>query len=387
MKHSDFTGDFPGRLVPAGGELFAFVPDPLPRTFDLPPRLQVRAAEAEKAIGRLAGLLTGGGSPLSHHLVTRPLQRREAIESSRIEGTFTTPEQLALFEDDETEVVDDRDQTREVQNYVVALDWALSQLGSLPVSARLIRGVHERLLLGVRGGDQQPGEFRGVQNFIGSSDNPRDARFVPPPPALVPDLIADLERYVHLPEEDRLLLRLVRIALVHYQFEAIHPFCDGNGRVGRILIPLLLKTDDPHDPPLFLSTFFERHRSDYYDLLLGVSQRRAFVEWIEFFLSAVVDSATMSIALANRLLALRKAYHETAVAKGWPSACFRLIDELFEKPSLTIRRVEVLADVTTPTASSYLKKLEEAGIVREFTGRARNRIYVAKDLLRTIHEP
>ncbi len=388
MQASDFTEPFPGELVPIPGGLQAFTPDPLPQALDLPPRLLIQANEAERAIGRLGGLLVGGGSPLSPHLVARPLQQREAIESSRIEGTFTTPEQLILFDadgDDESDAGAHAD-TREVQNYLVALEWGLEQLDTLPVSGRLIRGIHERLLMGVRGGDQQPGEFRNVQNFIGSSQDPRQARFVPPPPEQVPELVGALERYIHTAPEQRSLVRLARLALIHYQFETIHPFRDGNGRVGRILIPLLLKTDDPTDPPLYLSAFFEQRRREYYDLMLAVSQRGAFADWIEFFLTAVTESAQSAVDLAGRLFQLRTAYHERAQSQKWPSACLVLIDALFERPLLTIKRVEELTNVSTPTASSHLKKLEDAGIVTEFTGRQRNRKYLALDLLRAIHE-
>lgn len=393
MKAADFTPPFPGELTQLGGGLLAFVPSALPQALDLPPRLLIQASEAERAIGRLGGLLVGGGNPLNPHLVGRPLRRREAIESSRIEGTFTTPEQLILLEaEDEDEDEDEgkaetpaRGDTREVQNYLVALDWALAQLDTLPVSSRLICGIHERLLHGVRGYDQQPGAFRNIQNFIGKTSDPHDARFVPPPPERVTELIADLERYIHTAPEQRGLVRLVRVALIHYQFETIHPFRDGNGRVGRILIPLLLKTDDPSDPPLYLSSFFEQRRREYYDLLLAVSQRGAFADWIEFFLTALTQSAQNAVDLAGRLFHLRSAYHQTAQDKKWPAACLTLIDALFEQPLLTIKRVEQLTSVTTPTASAHIKKLEEAGMVREYTGRQRNRKYLAHELLTAIH--
>lgn len=389
MQASDFIESFPGELRPIRGGLLAFIPQPLPEALALSPRLLIQASEAERAIGRLGGLLVGGGKRLSHHWLTRPLQRREAIESSRIEGTFTTPEQLVLFEaepDEDGDEMPTRAETREVQNYVFALDWALRQLDTLPISSRLMRGIHERLLAGVRGGDQQPGEFRNVQNFIGNSQDPHQARFVPPPPELVPGLIADLERYIHLHPEQRSLVRLIRLALVHYQFESIHPFRDGNGRVGRILIPLLLKMDDPADPPLYLSAIFEQHRREYYDLLLAVSQRGAFSQWIEFFLAAIHESAQEAVELAGRLFQLRTTYHQIARDKKWPATCLVLIDALFERPLLTIKRVEELTQVTTPTASAHLKKLEEAGIVQEYTGRPRNRKYLAQDLLRTVHD-
>jgi Fic family protein len=203
----------------------------------------------------------------------------------------------------------------------------------LPIGSRLIRGIHERLLQDMRGTDQHPGEFRTIQNFVGRSQDPREARFVPPPPGRVPELIADLERYIHLPSEERRIARLARLALVHYQFETIHPFRDGNGRVGRI----------------------------------------------------VVSSAHNSVELAGRLVALRVAYHQTAQDKRWPSACLALIDALFEHPVLTIRQVEQRVGVTTPTASAHLKKLEDAGMIGEFTGRQRNRRYLALELLRLTH--
>jgi Fic family protein len=255
----------------------------------------------------------------------------------------------------------------------------------LPISARLIRGIHERLLRDVRGADQYPGEFRTIQNFIGRSQDPHEARFVPPPPGRVVDLIADLERYIHRPLEERRLARLARLALIHYQFETIHPFRDGNGRVGRILIPLLLQQDDPSDPPLYLSAFFERHRQQYYDLMLAVSQRGAYAKWIGFFLEAVVESAQSSVELAHRLIALRATYYRVAQEKRWPAACLVLIDALFEHPVLTIKRVEERISVTTPTASAHLKKLEEAGMITEFTGRQRSRKYLALELLRLTH--
>lgn len=388
MQASDFTEGFPGELAPIGGALIAFVPHALPEVLPIPPGLQIEASLAEKAIGRLSGMMIGGGNPLSHHLVGRPLQQREAIESSRIEGTFTTPEELAILESEDEEgdlEIENRADTGEVRNYIVALDWAMKQLDEFPISGRLIRGIHKRLLKDVRGGEQQPGEFRNIQNFIGATQDPHQARFVPPPEDRLDRLIHDLEKYIHIPRENHALVRLVRLALIHYQFETIHPFRDGNGRVGRILIPLLLKDDDPTDPPLYLSAFFEKNRKKYYDLLLAVSQRGAFNEWIEFFLEGVLESANSSLDLAKTLLDLRSKYHALCHDKKWPAACLQLIDHLFVSPVLTSKRVETLTGVSTPTASTYLKKLEEAGIISEFTKRARNRRYLAGELLRTVH--
>lgn len=385
MEASDFTGDFPGKLVPLEGNLQAFVPCDLPSFLHLPPGVHILGNEAERAIGRLGGLLYGAGSPVNPHLVGRPLQRREAIESSRIEGTFTTPEQLVLLDAEDDAGTEPTSDTQEVQNYIRALDWGMQALDTLPISQRLIREVHARLMRGVRGEQQRPGEFRNVQNFIGRSQDPREARFVPPPVGELPRLLTNLERYVHIPPEERELSRLVRLALIHYQFETIHPFRDGNGRVGRILIPLLIKSEEPNDPPLYLSAYFEQRRQQYYDLLLAVSQRGAFAEWIEFFLLGVKQSAEESIHLTRRLLELRQTYLDRAHQERWPAPTHKLIDCLFESPILTIRRAEQLTEVSTPTASAHLKRLEDADIIEEYTGRARNRKFLARGILQAVH--
>jgi Fic family protein len=385
MQASDFTDDCPGLLRSVGAGLDAFVPDPVPRRLLLPPRLEILASEAERLIGRFGGMLHGGGSPLNPHLVGRPLLRREAIESSRIEGTFTTPEQLALLDSEDGEVSEASDDTREVQNYLLALDWAMQELPRLPISQRMIRGIHERLMRGVRGDRERPGDFRTVQNFIGRSQNPAKARFVPPPVEELPRLLKDLEEFIHEPAAERQYSRLIRLALVHFQFETIHPFQDGNGRVGRILIPLLICSEQPDDPPLYLSPYFEARRNDYYDSMLAVSQRGAFADWIEFFLTGVQDSTLASIEVANALFVIRQEYLTKAQSKRWPGGLLKVIDALFEAPVLTIRRVETLAEVSTPTASDYLKRLEAADIVSEVTGKARNRKYMAVRLLNAVH--
>lgn len=386
MQASDFTTNSPGALRPVGAGLVGFVPIPVPRSLQLPPRLEILASEAERVIGRLGGMLHGGGSPLNPHLVGRPLLRREAIESSRIEGTFTTPEQLALLESEEGEPTDASDDTREVQSYLVALQWAMRELPRLPISQRMIRGIHERLMRGVRGDSEKPGEFRTIQNFIGTSQDPAKARFVPPPPDELPALLKDLEAFIHEPTEQRHYSRLIRLALMHYQFETIHPFQDGNGRVGRILIPVALCSEQPEDPPLYLSSYFEERRTDYYDLMLAVSQRGEFAAWIEFFLIGVRENTLACIDVANKLFALRQDYMARGQAERWPAPLFKLLDALFESPVLTIRRVEALTGVSTPTASDYIKRLEAAGTIFEATGKARNRRYLAPGILNAVHQ-
>lgn len=387
MEPSDFQGDFPGRLVPIDGGYFAFDPAPLPRELPLGSVTYTLLGEAENALGRLGGLL--GATPLSPHLVSAPLRRREAIESSRIEGTFTTPEELVLLDaaiDDDAGRAATPD-AREVHNYLVALDYGLGRLAELPVSQRMMRELHERLMEGVRGHKERPGQFRDIQNFIGRTQNVGEARFVPPPPDKLPQRLRELEEYIHLSNEERdITPRLVRLALVHYQFETIHPFRDGNGRVGRLLIPLLLKSEDPDGPPLYLSSYFERHRSKYYDLMLAVSQRGAFEDWVQFFLTGIRESARESIETTLALLELREKYYALLQDTRAPAALLKVIDHLFQVPVLTIARVESIEGTSTPTASAHVKRLVQLGIVREATGRQRNQRFFAMDLIRLIHK-
>ena len=337
-------------------------------------------SEAEFALGRLAG---SARRLLNPYLIGQPLLRREAILSSRIEGTFTTPEQLVLLE---AGVPDTQDahaaaDTREVLNYVRALEHGLQRLKTIPVSLRLVREVHAVLLDGVRGGEDQPGEFRTVQNYIGSRAVPiAEARFVPPPVAEMQEALTAWERDLHR-DPDPLPL-LARLAVAHYQFEAIHPFRDGNGRVGRLLIPLLLCARGRlTDPLLYMSAYFDRHREQYMDLLLQVSTRGAWREWVEFFLRGVAECAVEGQKLTDDLLELRDRYHGLVGSARSSALAASLIDDLFRVPSITIGRAAQLLKVTHATASSNLRKLQELGIVAEVTGRTRGQVFVAREIL------
>lgn len=338
-------------------------------------------SEADYALGRLAG---ASGRLLNPYLVGQPLLRREAILSSRIEGTYTTPEQLVLLEAGAARVGSDMkatEDTREVLNYVRAMEHGLDLLEKLPVSLRVVRDVHKVLLEGVRGGQDRPGRFRTEQNYIGPPHaSIGDARFVPPP---VPDMHEALGRWekdLHV-RPDRLPL-LVRLAVAHYQFEAIHPFRDGNGRMGRLLIPLLLcEHQRLPDPLLYMSAYFDRNRQEYMDRLLAVSTHGAWEPWIAFFLEGVTQCARESLSFADQLLALRDRYHESVRKARSSGLLATLIDELFRVPSITIGQATKLLHVTAASASYNLKKLAERGIVMEVTGRTRDQVYLAREIL------
>lgn len=381
MEATDFTTDSPGRLVPTGGSAVAFVPDPMPAELSLGSAVVRLLSDADYALGRLAG---AAGRLVDPYLIGQPLLRREAILSSRIEGTFTTPEQLVLLEagvpstEDDTRASAD---TREVLNYVRAMERGLELLKTIPVSLRLIREVHAVLLTGVRGGRERPGAFRTEQNYIGSpTASITEARFGPPPVAEMADALNRWERDLHV-EPDPLPL-LVRLALAHYQFEAIHPFRDGNGRVGRLLIPLLLcEHQRLTDPILYMSAFFERHRDEYVNLLLRVSTRGAWEDWVGFFLRGVAECAREGQKLTDDLLALRERYHAAVRSARSAGLLGTLIDDLFRVPTITIGKTTELLSVTPATASSNLRKLESLGIVHEVTGRTRGQVFVAREIL------
>lgn len=383
MQHADYSSVSPGRLVPVEGAV-AFVPAPLPDELALDARAASLLGEAEHAVGRLVGTTAGMVNP---YLVASPLLHREALLSSRIEGTYATPEQLVLLDlqpaGDET-AGDQREDTREVHNYIRAMEHGLAS--PLPLSLRLIREVHRVLLDGVCGNRARPGEFRRSQSFIGRpGDTLVTARYVPPP---VPDMRACLdvlERRLHREREG--LPVLVKVALVHYQFEAIHPFLDGNGRVGRLLIPLMLaRVGRLPQPVLYMSAYLERHRERYMDLPLEVSRRGAWLEWVGFFLRGVAESAAESLGQTEGLLALRQQYHDRLRSARSFGSLQRLVDRLFATPSVTIGLAAKHLGVTVAAASGHVKRLVEAGVLREVTGRKRDQIFVAPAILAFMHD-
>ncbi len=304
--------------------------------------------------------------------------RREAVLSSRIEGTQASLSDLLLFEalpDAQPRVAD----VQEVLNYIRAMEHGLARQATLPMSLRLIREMHAKLLEGVRGHDRTPGEFRTSQNWIGPHQcTLSEATFVPPPPHEMLEAMAAFETYLHAPSD---LPPLVRMALIHYQFEAIHPFLDGNGRIGRLLITLLLCMEAALPGPLlYLSAYFEQQRDAYYAGLLNVSRQGRWGEWIDYFLRGVAGQALDAIERASRLVDLRED-HRTRLAKRQASAQpLRLADALFAHPAVTVATVARLLELTPRAAQLNVDKLIAAGILREVTGRKRDRVYVAEEI-------
>lgn len=296
---------------------------------------------------------------------------KEATLSSRIEGTQTSIEEAFLrIEDIQPE---EKDDWQEVQNYIAAMNFAIEKLNKLPLSNRLIREVYQELLQGVRGESKQPGEFRRSQNWIGGASL-ADAVFVPPPHHEVPELMGDLELFLH--NENIFVSDLIRVAIAHYQFETIHPFLDGNGRTGRLLITLYLVSKKLLvRPSLYLSAFFEEHRSLYYDNLSGVRNRNDLIQWLKFFMVGVIQTAGSSVSTFRNITVLKQ-YLETEIAiLGRRQANARkLLHYLFSQPVVTAKMVEEMVQVSTPTANTLLQDFTALGILKERTGYQRNRV-------------
>jgi Fic family protein len=366
MDPVEFQDSPSGRLVPTIGGASAFVPHPLPPHLDLQPIVGL-IAEAHGCLGELRGIASNIPNP---YLLIRPIQRREAVASSAIEGTITSLTELFLFEAGAPSANQPAD-AREVLNYVRALESGLRRLAELPVSARLMLEMHDTLLSGLnreRGGSWTPGEFRREQNFIGSNAAIRDARFVPPPVSEMTACLGDLERYIN-EQSDTGLPLLVRIALIHYQFEAIHPFPDGNGRVGRLLIPIILSaTGALPQPLLYLSPYFEMHRKEYVDLMLDVSRRGGWLEWIRFFLAAVLEQGRQTVTRVGRLQELRIRYRELLMAQQRAAAPLALVDHLFQQPFISVPRARDALNVTYKAAQKNVEKLVKAGILNPMPG-------------------
>ena len=379
MQPTDFKEDKPGRLVRGKLGYWAFVPDPLEPELELDMPLVKALSEADRALSELAGTARRLPNP---HLLIRPFMRREAVLSSRIEGTQASLSDLLFFEatsSAQPEVPD----VREVQDYVQALEFGLARLSDLPLSLRLIREMHEHLMKGVRGETQTPGEFRTSQNWIGPPGcTLMDATYVPPPVEEMKESLDKFEKYLHSESE---LPPLIRLALIHYHFEAIHPFLDGNGRIGRLLISLLMCSENLLPQPLlYLSAFFEKHRNDYYELLLGVTRRGDWIPWVRFFLRAVATQAGDAISRTDELLVLWEKYRAGLQEARASALLLRLVDQLFAFPAMTTKMATEILSVTPRSAQLNIDKLVEADILHEATGRKRNRVYVAQEIFAVI---
>jgi Fic family protein len=377
MRPEDFTEQAPGKVIMTADGYWAFIPDPLPEKLDLDESTLQLLSRADQAVGRLAGV---GQMLPNPHLLIGPFLRREAVLSSRIEGTVTTPEELLLFEAGSPRQTETPD-VREVANYVRAIEHGLARLPELPVSLRLMREAHAMLLSDVRGGARRPGEFRRGQNYIaGRPGQPiQDARFVPPPVSEMHQALDDLEKFIHAPGNFPVL---VQLPLIHYQFEAIHPFEDGNGRIGRLLITVLLcERGCLPQPLLYLSAFLESHRRDYMDHLLHVSQKGTWIEWIRFFLQGVAEQAEDAILRSQRLLDLWGEYRQRMQTPRSSALPLQLVDELFKYPALRISQAARILGVTYPTAKLNIQKLQQAEILHPHGEPRRNRIYIAPEIV------
>lgn len=304
---------------------------------------------------------------------------KEANQSSRIEGTQTEIDEALMSE--ELISPEKRNDWQEVRNYIDAINAAIDELKRLPLSTRLLCQTHAILMRGVRGEHKQPGEIRASQNWIGGS-GPGDAAFVPPHPSEVADLMSDLEKFWHNDTID--VPHLVRVAISHYQFETIHPFCDGNGRIGRLLITLYLVSQGLlTKPSLYLSDFFERHRASYYDALMAVRTSGDLTHWVRFFLTGVAETAVKGRDTFQRVLVLRTETEGRVHELGRRSKSgMALLRWLYKRPIVTVADVGRLLDVSAPTANTLVADFERMGILKELTGYARNRVFAFEAYLR-----
>jgi Fic family protein len=371
--------NIPGRRVSLG-KYSAFVPAPLPPALDWTPSLIRVLSDADRLIGRLAG---EGGRLANPHVLMRPFVRREAVLSSRIEGTQATLGELLAAEAGAV-VERSPEDLREVGNYVVALEHGISLLRELPLCVRLIRELHEKLMAGVRGHHAAPGHFRTTQNWIGKpGSTPETASFIPPPPGEVEPCLAAWERFLH----DSELPPLVTIALAHYQFEAIHPFLDGNGRVGRLLITLfLIERKILPTPLLYLSAFFEASRRDYYEGLRAVSKRGAWQDWLEYFLQGIARMSEDAVSRATRINDLLVEWRRKLASES-TNTPLRVVELLATNPFITTTGVAHQLKLAFTTAQRAIERLERNDIVQQTTDAKRSRVYCARTLLQILEEP
>ena len=365
-----------------GEPVRCYVPPPLPPDppLDLS-RLMGRIARADQALGRLDGITL---ILPSTRLFVFMYVRKEALLSSQIEGTQSSLSDLLLFENKETPFVP-LDDVEEVSNYVIAMNYGLKRLAdNFPLSLRLIREMHEKLLTSGRGSGKQPGEFRTSQNWIGGT-RPGNALFVPPPPSMVVDCLRDLEKFLH----DRSTYPvLVRAALAHVQFETIHPFLDGNGRLGRLLVTLMLCEERTlREPILYLSLYLKKNRSRYYELLQLVREKGDWEAWLEFFLDGVIETSEQGVETARRMLALfEKDKGKISTLGRAAASALRVHGELQRSPLQSVPHMAKKLKLSQPTVQKSLDHLARLDIVREITGKRRSRLYEYSKYLRILDE-
>jgi Fic family protein len=361
MDPKRFTTESPGKLVQIASPQkdWAFLPNPMPPEWEFPADLWPLLKDATAAMAKLDGI---GRYLPNQELLLRPLQTREAITSSSLEGTYVTPEQLLLYELDPREPRSPEDRAtewREVHNYGRALQRGCEMLKKLPFCLRIVKDMHALLLQGVHGRTPVPGDFRNWQVQIGSS-----GRFVPPPAEHVVQFMSNLEAYMNSNSEE--YDPLVRCFLIHYQFEAIHPFVDGNGRVGRALLALMIYKMLGHSMPwLYLSAFFERYKEEYIAKLFNISTRGDWTSWVEFCLRGALWQANDAIRRFDKFIALKKEFHQRAEGANASPRTYPIIESLFTDPIINIPVIAEKHNVRYPTAKMDIDRLIDAGILKE----------------------
>lgn len=385
MDPKDFAQSPSGILVPTVYDQMAFVPHPLPPKLDL--NLCMNEVDrASRAMAELKGMSYKVTNPM--HLIN-PLQQREALASSSIEGTYTTASDLLLFDPVHGGAAGDPD-TREVYNYIIALQEGLNSLDDLPISSRLIKSLHAALLRGVRrhrGAEIVPGEFKRDQNFIGSrARRLDDARFVPAPPTMTESLMGDLETFINSDQAHEMPPIIVN-ALVHYQFETIHPFPDGNGRVGRLLLPLILAAQNVMPMPLlYISPFIEKHREEYNDLMLDISKIGAWEQWIVFFATAIEISALDTMRKIDEVAMLRDGFLQQVQQARASGLLPALIDLVFDRIVISVPQAAERLGVTYRAAQNNVAKLVEFGILSSLHRTTRPKLFICKQLFDIVFE-
>jgi len=381
MDKEAFKNTSTGKIINTQKGYFVFVPNPLPPKINYDDSLVQLLSEANRNMGNLNGIGTQLPNPA---LLIIPYVRKEAVLSSRIEGTQTSLSELFYFEaarKTEQKKEAGRTDVLEVFNYVKAIDYGIKRLESLPISLRLIKEMHAILMKGVRGQHLTPGEFRRSQNWIGLAGcTLNDATFVPPPVEEMKKALNDLDKFIHSKDA---IDGLIRCATIHYQFEAIHPFLDGNGRIGRLLTILFLcERQYLKYPLLYLSAYFERNRNQYYERLLGVSQKGDWAGWIKFFLKAIADESRDAIDNSRTVLSLLDDYRRRVEQKRPSMYVFKLLELISKNPYVSIPRAADMLKTSFHTAKAAIEKLQSMKILSETTDKERGKVYCADELLR-----
>ncbi|MFW5871793.1 MAG: Fic family protein [bacterium] len=381
MDEEEFTNAF-GSLEKIQDDewdsYLSFIPYKLPPKIEFDQKLALALSKADSTLSKLSGV--GILLPNPDLLVT-PYMKKEALSSSRIEGTRISLSEFYLAEAKGDE--DKEPNASEVSNYIKAMNHTLQQIKNQPIDLDLIRKMHEILMNQVRGKDKFPGEYRHIQNWIGlPNSKPQDASFVPPPPEKVPSLLQDMVDYLNTYDEMPLL---IKTALLHYQFETIHPFCDGNGRIGRALIVLhLCKKNKLTQPLLYISGFFEKHRTEYIRVLAEANKRGNFKEWILFFLKAVKEQSQEALEKATKLQQLKEEYRDKVQDKSKTNLMLQAVDNLFINPYLRITRLKKQIGTTYPTAKRIVEQLQDLNILKQVNDAKRDKIYLAQEIMEII---